>query len=127
MVARQASNTATSRGMDAPCRATLFRQPAETDATSKPISSAWSTDCFWPGDWSKPAGIAAACRPEASCPERNIRSPNSSDRDAGSMDGVGRISLSVIRHRATSVSADYAAANPPYVLATWDSADYADM
>ena len=61
-VAKQASNTATNPGMDAPGRGHFtFRQHAETYATSRPTRSAGRPDCSWPGDNMKSGGIAAAC------------------------------------------------------------------
>src|ERR1700704_1643428 len=80
MAAKQASNTATNPGMDAPQRVIFFRQRAETYATSKPILSAGTTDCFWLGETLKSGGIAAACTPRGSWPGRRFRSPNSSDQ-----------------------------------------------
>jgi hypothetical protein len=87
MVAQRASNTATNPGMDAPRRVTLFRQRAETDATTKPTWSAWTADGFWPGDPLKCGGIAAACTPRGSWPGRGFRSPNSSDQHVASPAG----------------------------------------
>jgi hypothetical protein len=83
-VVKQASNTATNPGTDAPRRPGIlpYRQHAETGATSKPTRSAGRPECFWPGDNTKSGGIAAACTLLASFPGRSSnRSPNSSDQD----------------------------------------------
>ena len=86
MVARQASNTATNPGMDALRRRGLliFRQRAETYATTKPMLSAGKPDCFWVPTTVESGGIAAACSPGGSWPGRSFRSPNSSDQDVAS-------------------------------------------
>jgi hypothetical protein len=83
MVAKQASSTATSPGMDVPRRRAILlsRQRAETYATTKPTKSAGRPDFFWPGETMKSGGIAAACTPRGSFPGRRFRSPNSSDQD----------------------------------------------
>jgi hypothetical protein len=82
-VAKQASNTAINRGTDAPYPQAilLYRQRAETGATTKPTRSAGRPECFWPGDNMKSGGIAAACTPRASFPGRSFRSPKSNDQD----------------------------------------------
>ena len=62
----------------------IFRQRAETYATTKPILSAGRPDCFWVRTTVESGGIAAACSPGGSWPGRSIRSPNSSDQDVAS-------------------------------------------